>query len=351
MYYHAPSAYEGRMLKNADTAETLIRLRQALDRQIPKRTVSETLLLATWNIREFDSRRYGVRSEEALYCIAEMVSRFDLIAIQEVRQDLQALEKLQQLLGGWWKFIFTDVTEGSRGNQERMAFLYDTRKMVFGGLSGEIVIPDKSGQDLSRQLARTPFIVGFKAGWFHFMIATVHILYGKSVAEDPNRVKEIEDISNFLKRRATDRHAFSDNLILLGDFNIFNPDDVTMQAINHAGFEVPQKIQRVPSNAPQNKYYDQIAFYSPGVQSQLAECQAGVFNMFNYIFRNEDEEHYIPLMGKSYHTKRGGEPRSEYERMRHYRQWRTYQISDHLPMWCELKIDWSDDFLQEVAKG
>jgi hypothetical protein len=29
------------------------------------------------------------------------------------------------LLGWWWKYLLTDVTEGEPGNQERMAFLYE----------------------------------------------------------------------------------------------------------------------------------------------------------------------------------------------------------------------------------
>jgi len=43
--------------------------------------------------------------------IAEIVSFFDLLAIQEVRRDLAALNKLQQLLGPNWGYIATDVTE------------------------------------------------------------------------------------------------------------------------------------------------------------------------------------------------------------------------------------------------
>ena len=31
--------------------------------------------------------------------------------------------------------------------------------------------------------------------------------------------------------------------------------------------------------------------------------------------------------------------------------WRTYQMSDHLPMWVELKIDYSDQFLQDKLSG
>ena len=30
---------------------------------------------------------------------------------------------------------------------------------------------------------------------------------------------------------------------------------------------------------------------------------------------------------------------------------RTYQMSDHLPMWIELRTDFGDDYLKEVAEG
>ncbi len=39
--------------------EGLKRLRPALSSAIPARTATDTLLLATWNIREFDSGKYG----------------------------------------------------------------------------------------------------------------------------------------------------------------------------------------------------------------------------------------------------------------------------------------------------
>ncbi|MEZ4849611.1 MAG: hypothetical protein R3B93_13535 [Bacteroidia bacterium] len=37
--------------------------------------------------------------------------------------------------------------EGSAGNMERMAFLYDTRKVTFGGLASEIVLPPMKVKD------------------------------------------------------------------------------------------------------------------------------------------------------------------------------------------------------------
>ena len=38
------------------------------------------------------------------------------------------------------------------------------------------------------------------------------------------------------------------------------------------------------------------------------------------------------------------------EKRKKYRDWRTYQMSDHLPMWVELRIDFGDDYLETIAE-
>jgi hypothetical protein len=264
-YYQIPDSKEGRR-----TAKGLLRLKEQFDgpEGVPIRTREDTLLLATWNIREFDSAAYGERLEESLHYIAEVISHFDLVAVQEVREDLAALRRVNRLLGHWWDYVVTDVTEGTPGNRERMAFLYDTRKVQFGGLAGEIVIPPKEVKvqgkktryDPSNQLYCTPFIAGFRAGWFRFMLSTVHILYGKKTANDPNREAEIRVLSQLPAERATTAQTWSENLILLGDFNIFKPSDKTFVALTDAGFVIPEELQSLPTNAGKNKHYDQIAF-------------------------------------------------------------------------------------------
>ncbi|MDP6443123.1 MAG: endonuclease/exonuclease/phosphatase family protein [Pirellulaceae bacterium] len=98
---------------------------------IPQRTINETLLLATWNIREFDAASYGARVPEAMLYIAEIISRFDIVAIQEVREDLRPLEKLRNILGRYWRFVVSDVTLGDPGNSERLAIMFDSRKVRF----------------------------------------------------------------------------------------------------------------------------------------------------------------------------------------------------------------------------
>jgi endonuclease/exonuclease/phosphatase family metal-dependent hydrolase len=334
-------------------------------RSVPNKNATDTLLLATWNLKEFEGGQNDKRTAESYWYIAEIISHFDLIAIQEVGAHLGALNKLQARLGRTWKFVVSDVTEGSAGNQERLAFLFDRRKIRFSGVAGEIVIPpieDKKGKTIApaNQLARTPNIVSFEAGWFRFMLSTVHIIWGEGVEEHPTRVAEIEALAKFLKDRSEDEAAWSQNLILLGDFNIFSADpaNAAFNAITQNGFQIPQALRNIPpSNVGKKpRFYDQIALKVR--QNHLAPTgRGGVFDYFNLIYRIEDYEAYIPAMmgGKAeddssnpfvYDSK--GNVRTEKQRRAYYRNhWRRRQMSDHLTMWLELKIDYGEEYLKK----
>jgi len=124
---HLAEADRKRSVKN------LQRLRTQLDKEIPPRSLEDTLLLATWNIRDFDSDKFkrGPRLTESLHYIAEIISRFDVVAIQEVNDDLGPFERVLDLLGPWWDYITTDITAGSGGNNERGTIVYDRRKVRF----------------------------------------------------------------------------------------------------------------------------------------------------------------------------------------------------------------------------
>jgi hypothetical protein len=57
------------------------------------------------------------------------VQRFDVIAVQEVKGDRRALRDLMKWLGPRWAFMMTDVTLRAAGNNERMAVLFDRRRV------------------------------------------------------------------------------------------------------------------------------------------------------------------------------------------------------------------------------
>ncbi|MEO8080805.1 MAG: endonuclease/exonuclease/phosphatase family protein [Caldimonas sp.] len=323
----------------------LRRLRPALSAAVPARTATDTLLVATWNIREFDSGKYGFRPLEPYYYIAEILSRFDLIAVQEVRDGLYPLQELLRLLGSSWDFLVTDVTLGTAGNSERMAYLFDTRKVSFTGLAAELTLPNKVGADETPvEMARSPYLAGFRAGWAYMTLATVHIYYGTSVAVDPRRLAEITAFTKTLAKYAGKLSGApqdepgappaADNLLLLGDFNIFNRTDVTMEAIVKAGFVVPEALQQVPgSNVDKNKHYDQIAFFKK-LSHLLPTGRAGVFDYYEHVYRSGDDAAYA--------SERAAKPG------RSFKDWRTYRMSDHLPMWIEFGIDDADAYLNSL---
>ncbi len=341
------------------TVARLRALRAALDAQIPGRTLLTRMLLATWNIRELDSSTWGRRLPETYAYMAEIIDRFDLVAIQEVRADLEALDRLCDRLGPHWKYLVSDVTEGRPGNGERLAYLYDSRKVRFLGMAGELVLPPISvnGDTVpSEQIARTPMMAAFQVGWTRFVLANVHIIYGAGTAEPAARVSEIRQVARFLRARTEAVTEPVRNIVVLGDFNIFTAGDATMKAlIEDGGFMVPAGIQEIPgSNVPKDRKYDQIAFRSRSGRFE-ATGRSGVFDYFEHVFTNEDEALYRPYID-AYIAERHAAGKSSPKRPEtpkaattQYRTWRTYQMSDHLPLWTELRVDFADAYLAELA--
>jgi endonuclease/exonuclease/phosphatase family metal-dependent hydrolase len=297
-------------------------------------------LLATWNIREFGGPKYGGRITDAFYYIAECINRFDLVAVQEVRQDLVALKQVMRILGKDWDYIFSDVSFADGGNGERLAFVFNRSRVHFTGLAGELVLPSKSATELMSQISRSPFICGFQAGWGKFNLCTVHIYYGTSKKDDPKRIDEINALAKFLAEKAKSYIRTEnlidyspENLLLLGDFNIFGRDDATFLALTKNKFVIPEALLRQKgSNIPQDKLYDQIAFFKEthGIDMR----SAGIFNFYNYVFNDP----------KNFSGTRVLPPKAKFN------DWRTYQMSDHLIMWTEFDVDKTDVYLRSLAK-
>lgn len=104
--------------------EDLERLKAALDGAIPARTGSN-LLIGTWNIRALGDltpkwtagpRDSPKRDWHSIACLAAVISRFDVVALQESRRNPKALKHLLATLGPRWQVIVSDVTEGPAGN-------------------------------------------------------------------------------------------------------------------------------------------------------------------------------------------------------------------------------------------
>jgi endonuclease/exonuclease/phosphatase family metal-dependent hydrolase len=340
------------------TINHLTKLREQLDAEIPGKTAENTLLLATWNIRQFTDNR----EKESYMYIAEILSRFDLIAVQEVKEEMKGLKEVMDILGKNWAYIATDVSaEEDGGNGERIAFLYDTNKVSFKNIAGEIVLPHTEIIQ-GMQFARTPFCVSFQAGWFKFNLATVHIYYGKKTEDRKRREAEIKAIGGFLSGRAEKEQA---SYIILGDFNIPSVGDRYMKALEDSGFRIPQAIKKHPTNfGAEVKHYDQIAFNLKLEENievfDEVKVRSGAFDFTKSVYRDEDYQEYLPYMMKEVSVPNPDKPgkkmkvkvqRTGEEAQTYFHDtYRIDEMSDHMPLWLELKVDFSTQYIEKQKK-
>ena len=63
--------------------------------KIPPSKLDETLNIATWNIREFGKQR---RLEASIHYLAEILGQFDLITVVELRDNLEDMARVMQVL-------------------------------------------------------------------------------------------------------------------------------------------------------------------------------------------------------------------------------------------------------------
>lgn len=326
-------------------ANKILALRKTIRETIPAKTREDKLLLATFNIREFDSnsKKFGPRTTESIYYLAEIISAFDIIALQEINQDLSGLRKIIKILGPDYNYFLTDITEGRSGNGERMAYIYDQKKVLFRNIAGEIVLPSTLKTPVP-QFARTPYLVSFQAGWFKFNLCTVHIYYGKDAGEQfEQRITEIENLSLFFKKRA---QIEDENFILLGDFNILDNEDRTMKALLIGGFNIPEALlKRTGSNIKKDKYYDQIV-YKEGKNKVKFSGNAGVFDFYEAVYNDSEKELYYEDFCNTMKANKKEYSNEIFEKK--FKEWKTFQMSDHLPLWVEFDINYSDEYLKKL---
>lgn len=346
-------AHYSRMMADEDKKRTLfnlLRLRKGLLENIPSKTVDTNLLLSSWNIKNFGTIKD--RTAESLYYMAEIINAFDLVAVQEINRDLSDFRKVLKLLGSHWKYTLSDVTEGNSGNEERFGFIYDSRRVVHSGLSGEIVIPPELIEEnaLIGQLKRTPTFTGFESGWRKFSIVTVHLHPGSGPANKAIRKEEVRLLMKILKKKLNSSALEGRNMIILGDTNLYKSDEDVVKLITDNLFVESNGLHGKYTNTSLNQIYDRVFLnvddYFKIAKSENGKEKGGVFNLFEHVYINEPDEianyHKLMLEHKDNPTSL-----TDTAAFKAYfnAYWKRNQMSDHLPIWLELQTESSDEFL------
>lgn len=294
-------------------------------RLVPEKSPS-SILLATWNIANLGAQE---RRDSDYQLIAEIISWFDLVAVQETREDLPGLRGIQKHLPGHYVVSFTDAA----GNNERMVYFYDSTKLATREQIGELALEPKDLKNIKlpgiRQkfegFDRNPFHQSFKFGSLNFTLVNVHLYYGSDRGEKVQRRQlETYALARWAKRQAHSKAAYDPNLILLGDFNLpyMEEGDPIYSILQKHGILLTEHATGVGATLPSEtkkrtekvKHYDQIAFF-PNTKEYFT-AKSGVFDFDAVIFK-----------------KLWDDPARTQKQFNAYVR---YYFSDHRPLWAEL---------------
>ncbi len=219
-------------------------------------------------IGSFNALKLGKATSKAKHWqfLRKFVSRYDLLAVQEIMDDLSGIRRLHKSLGPSFEMIVSDTTgavPGKRGLKERLAFFYRPARIELKELVSDITYDRsiitatlrenfntwrKFFRDINKEnkirisegkkektltefahpaflsFIRTPHCASFSikskngADPIDFLGVNAHTLYGKSKDE---RDREFFALLNWIVNRAKSRDSmYFKNMIVMADLNM-----------------------------------------------------------------------------------------------------------------------------------
>lgn len=277
---------------------------------IPRAQKGESLVMATWNIRELGK---SPRRKESLRYIAEVLRAFDLAVIIELREDLSDLRAVLRYLGSAYRVLFSECIRDAGGNRERIAFVYDKRMVEFTGMASHLHPPrEKEGDEYLARVSwwRPPYLASFRSGKLEFVVAAAHIRWGSGIGP---RAAEIAMLADWGLKYARSARSTPRDLLLVGDFNVPSLKSETFRVLEERGIAIPTALADVfGTDLAQGKRYDQILAVpqKPVVLHERFTGSGGALDFY------------------------AGAHRVLYRRLNKTEF--TFEMSDHLPLWVEL---------------
>lgn len=286
-------------------------------RKVPRKS-PDRVLLATWNIANLGLQH---RTEDDHALIAEVLRWFDVVAIQEVNDDLSGLWAIVAHMPARYRTLFSD----SGGNDERLTFLYDSEKLTVADEVGEVSVPPSEldhvklpGVDaVFEGFDRNPYLATFTTGPFSFSLVNCHSYFGsESGASIDRRTLETYAIARWADHRHNSPHAPTKDIIPLGDLNLpkVEPGDPIYDALTERGLVIPRHSTRTGSSIATDNHYDQLAFFPGDTMDDYV--RSGVFDFDSCVFA-----HLFETRG-----------------LKDFLTFVRYHVSDHRPLWAQFRI-------------
>ncbi|QIA08823.1 endonuclease/exonuclease/phosphatase family protein [Draconibacterium halophilum] len=290
-------------------------------RGIPKKEKGK-VLIATWNLTNFGQQK---RTPHHLEIMAHILSKFDVIAVQEVADNLEQFDTLLNEMDGNYEAFFSDIA----GNYERLGFIYDATKLKRRGLVAELAMRNSQRKHITIEVGdekeeqefsgfnRNPYMATFYADNFEFTLVNVHLYRSNKNI----RLLETKAISNWARKRCEKplSNVPSKDIMLLGDFNMpkLSEEDQYYSEITHNGLVAPlHETEYIGSNLAGDKNYDQLFFFPKHTNEDFNNGKIGVVDFDNCVFKDlwkSDKSH-----------------KKEY-----FFQYIRYYMADHRPLWAQ----------------
>ena len=318
MYPHEKPSFDYQFDLQAEF-QSLEAHRNINDRKIPSRS-ADNVIVATWNLTNFGLQE---RERSHIELMANIIHPFDIVAFQEVADDVKHFNLLLSIMGAEWDFIYSDIA----GNEERLGYIYKTDRVKPTGLAAELAM---RGYERAKIIIdgidpeegpftgfnRNPYMASFKADDFEFSLVNVH-LYWSNMAW---RRLETKALAKWANSRQGKSGPPKDDIILIGDFNMPHVclGDPIYDELNPYGLTLPKHTtDLVGTNLAGDKHYDEVAFF-PSRTGEDFTGRIGVFDFDNAIFHDLWQQ---PI---------DDDPESFFKYIRYY-------IADHRPLWAEFK--------------
>ena len=316
-----PSFPKPKVTYSYDVAEETKALREhKAMRGVPGKQPDE-LLIATWNIANFGAQERRTPDHKL---IAEILGWFDVIAVQECRDNYSQLEAVVREMGGDYRYLMSDAA----GNDERMVFVYDSKKLKLLEEIGELAFPPsqlakvklKGVKGSFTGFDRNPYLASFQMGTqLSVSLVNVHLFYGSEKKADiERRALETAAMARWASIRRKSLYAGARELIALGDFNMPKPDatgtNIVFDALTNEGMIKPEHSSEIGSSIASDNQYDQVVYFPESSKHCL--LQTGVYDFDSAVFKK--------LWGSATRAVFLGYLR--------------YYLSDHRPLWCQVRL-------------
>ena len=260
--------------------------------EVPPARGGEAIKIASFNIQVFGESKLA--KAPVMKVLAEVVRRFDVVAVQEVRAAQQdVLPRFVEMVnaeGAHYDFVLGPRL-GRSSSKEQYAFIYDRARLELDRQSVYTV------DDPDDRLHREPLVAGFSARGppssqaFTFTLVNIHT----DPDEVPAELAALDDVF----RAVRDDGRREDDIIMLGDLNA---DDQHLGELGSVPY-LTHAISGKPSNTRGTALYDNILFDSRATTEFTGH--AGVFDLMR--------EFNLTLAD-------------------------ALEVSDHLPVWAEFSM-------------